>query len=237
MTDVFWIQQIEADVPSVDDWLTATETSNLKTLRFVRRRADWRLGRWTAKCALTSYLRDHPALEEIEIRPAPSGAPEVFIANQKAPVAISLSHRDGTAVCAIAEGSVALGCDLEVIEPRSEAFFADYFTAEEQALVARASTADVRSYLLALLWSGKESALKALRTGLRADTRSVTVSLSPPEQSNFDDWTPLEVRYREGYVFHGWWQRTGSLVRTIIANPPPSPPLALSLSTHNSELR
>ena len=50
------------------------------------------------------------------------------------------------------------------IEPRSDAFVADYFTIEEQALVARASAAD-RDRILALLWSGKESALKALREG------------------------------------------------------------------------
>ena len=67
-----------------------------------------------------------------------------------------------------------LGCDLEIVEPRSDAFIADYFTAEEQALIERTSAAD-RSLLLALLWSAKESALKALRAGLRLDTRSVIV--------------------------------------------------------------
>lgn len=38
---------------------------------------------------------------------------------------------------------------------------------EEQELVARAPE---RDELVALLWSGKESALKALREGLRLDT-------------------------------------------------------------------
>ena len=65
---------------------------------------------------------------------------------------------------------MALGCDLEVIEPRSEEFVADYFTTEEQKMVSQAPIAD-RSKLLALLWSAKESALKALREGLRFDTR------------------------------------------------------------------
>ncbi len=40
------------------------------------------------------------------------------------------------------QSGVELGCDLEVIEPRSEAFLSDYFTAEEQALVARAHATD-----------------------------------------------------------------------------------------------
>ena len=52
-------------------------------------------------------------------------------------VTISLSHRSGAAICAVAPAGVDLGCDLEVIEPRSEAFVADYFTVDEQALVAQ----------------------------------------------------------------------------------------------------
>ena len=89
-----------------------------------------------------------------------------------------------------------LGCDLEIIEPRSDAFVADYFTTEEQALIARASAAD-RPRLLALLWSAKESALKALHEGLRLDTRCVIVS---PFDESFDlnGWSPLRVRYTGG---------------------------------------
>ena len=176
--DVYWLEQTEGDVPAENDWLSASEAVVLNGMRFAKRRADWRLGRWTAKRAVAVYLNlpGHPrALTGTEIRPAPSGAPEVFVTNKPAPVTISLSHRAGRAVCAIGLSGGALGCDLETIEPRSDAFVADYFTTSEQALVERAPGAD-RSWLLALLWSGKESALKALRTGLRLDTRCVIVS-------------------------------------------------------------
>ena len=73
-------------------------------MRFAKRQADWRLGRWTAKNAVAAYLNlpsDPQALTDIEIRPAPSGAPEVFIADQPARVTISLSHRAGVAACAV----------------------------------------------------------------------------------------------------------------------------------------
>ena len=175
--DVYWLEQTEADLPAENDWLSASERLRLDGMRFAKRHADWRLGRWTAKRALAAYLNlpSHPQhLADIEIRSAPSGAPEVFIANQPAGVAISLSHRAGVAACAITLSGAELGCDLEIVEPRSDAFIADYFATEEQALIERTSAAE-RSLLLALLWSGKESALKALRTGLRLDTRSVTV--------------------------------------------------------------
>src|SRR5271165_6257725 len=177
--DVYWLEQAESDVPVEDHWLSAGEAARLEALHIAKRRADWRLGRWAAKRAVAAYLdvpRHLQALANIEIRPAQSGAPEVFILDTPAPASISLSHRDGTALCAVAPSGVALGCDLELVEPRSDAFIADYFTAEEQALVARMSLED-RPRLLALLWSAKESALKALGAGLRLDTRSVVVTV------------------------------------------------------------
>jgi 4'-phosphopantetheinyl transferase len=238
--NVYWLEQTEADVPAENDWLSANEAVCLNSMHFAKRRNDWRLGRWTAKCALSITL-DMPAhfqaLKKIEIRPAPSGAPEVFYGNQPSAVTISLSHRSGIAACAVAISGGEIGCDLEMVELHSDAFVADYFTIEEQALVARASAAD-RDRMLALLWSGKESALKALRAGLRLDTRSVIVI---PCAASFDinRWSELRVRYTGerhaddhhtgGRVFHGWWQHADNIVRTVVAAPPPDPPIPLNI--------
>jgi 4'-phosphopantetheinyl transferase len=132
-------------------------------------------------------------------------------------------------MCAVAPSGLDLGCDLEVIEPRSEAFVEDYFTPGEQALVAQVCAKE-RSRLLALLWSAKESALKALREGLRLDTRSVVVSLREGTL-NLNDWSPLQVRCADGRSFDGWWQQTHIIVRTLVANPPPDSPILLSIPT------
>jgi 4'-phosphopantetheinyl transferase len=248
MTELYWLEQTEADLPATNDWLSESEAVRLDSLRFEKRRREWRLGRWTAKLAIVTYrsLSGHSqTLRDVEIRPAVSGAPDVFFAGQPAPVTISLSHRDGIAVCSIAPSTVALGCDLEIIEARSESFTADYFTAEEKELVARAR-ADDRSRILALLWSGKESALKALREGLRLDTRSVAVSFDDVERSRAEEgtgrpydavltrwphaanrWLPFHVRCTSGQIFRGWWQNTDNLVRTMVAAPPPAPPILL----------
>jgi 4'-phosphopantetheinyl transferase len=256
--NVYWLEQTEADVPAENDWLSADEAICLNGLRFAKRRADWRLGRWTAKCALSAYLTVPACLEsfrDIEIRPAPDGAPEAFVNGHAAPVTISLSHSSGIAICAVAESGVYIGCDLELVERHSHAFIADYFTAKEQARVARESAAD-RNRLVTLLWSAKESALKALRAGLRLDTRSVIVD---PFVPSFDvnGWSPLSVRhvghclskdglpgngltkdhnneglYFGGHVFHGWWQDTGDIVRTIVAAPAPYSPLPLKVPEH-----
>lgn len=230
--EVQWLEQTETDVPADNDWLCESEILCLNRLRFTKRRDDWRLGRWTAKRALALRFA-LPALPQIlakiEIRPAPSGAPVLFFENKLAATTISLSHRNGRAVCALAPRSVQLGCDLELSEPHSEAFIADYFTAEEQLLVAKASAAE-RSRLLALLWSAKESALKALHAGLRLDTRLVIVGLVAAFDLN--GWFPLRVRYTDRQVFHGWWRSANGTVRTLVANPSPDLPILLEISAH-----
>ncbi len=192
------------------------------------------------------------------MRPAPSGAPEIFLRNRWAPVSVSLSHRAGRAVCTVAASRCALGCDLEVVESHSDAFVADYFAPEEQALVALIAPQD-RPWLVTLLWSAKESALKALGAGLRIDTRRVVVTPvhtlrsqpndgansrpadygESPEfavrQPDVDGWRPLRVEHLNDQIFRGWWQRTGNLVRTIVAAPPPSRPLFLNARSSPSD--
>jgi len=229
--DVYWLKQCESEVPHQQDWLSAREASFLDNLRFPQRRASWRLGRWTAKRALATFsnLPDSPSsLAKIEVRPEPSGAPEAFFENKIAPVAISLSHRHGTAVCAIAPSGAALGCDLEMIEDHSDPFVADYFTAEEQSLVRQQSEAS-QPRLLALIWSAKESALKALHVGLRLDTRSVEVELNDCSADG-TDWDSLRVHHSGGQIFDGWWKIIDAMVLTFVATPSLAIPIALKVS-------
>lgn len=234
MTEVYWVEQDEAELPENDDWLSEKEKDCLAGLRFAKRRADWKLGRWTAKYAVAAVLNvadDFAFLRKIEIRPAASGAPEVFLDSQQAPVSISLSHRLKRAISAVGSGDMALGCDIELIEPHSDVFVSDYFTAEEQQFIADTPAPD-RPASLALLWSAKESALKALRTGLRLDTRAVTVSIEEAsatgKQNKIAVWHRLHVRHRHSRIFQGWWRLADGLVYTIVAEPAPSVPVALA---------
>ncbi len=217
--NVYWLEQIESGLPVTNNWLAPRERLRLSTLRFPKRRADWRLGRWTAKHALAACLSlpsEAESLALMEIRAAPSGEPEPFFCGAPLPVSLSLSHCAGRALCALMLSNTGLGCDLERIESRSDAFAADYFTAEEQTLVAR-TIGSHRALLLTLLWSAKESALKAWHEGLRLDTRSLTVALgSKAEQAHSHIWHPLQVRHTNGGVFHGSWFHDGDLVRTMV---------------------
>lgn len=228
--ELYWLEQTESDVPADDHWLSPEESICLHSMRFAKRRNDWRLGRWTAKRALVANLRlptDIRALVDVEIHAAESGAPEVFLYGEPADVAISLSHRAGTALCTVGPPVSNFGCDLERIEPRSEAFVADYFTAAEQTLIERTNLPD-RSLLLALLWSAKESALKSLRVGLRLDTRSISVIPGvgwSQVSTDPEEWRPLQLQHAPAGCFEGWWRAQQDLVRTVVGDPPFSSPL------------
>jgi 4'-phosphopantetheinyl transferase len=127
-----------------------------------------------------------------------------------------MTDRADWAVCAVAPPHVAVGCDLELVEPRSDAFVGDWFTPSEQALVSGATARDDRQLLANLVWSAKESALKVLQTGLRRATRSVEVDVV--ERTGHDRWARLVVRAEEGQAFPGWWRRYGDFLLTVVTD-------------------
>lgn len=223
--DVYWLECERAELPADDLWLAESELRTLQALRVAKRRDDWRLGRWTAKKAVAAYLElgaDPASLAAIEIRPALSGAPEVYLHRHPAPVSISITHCNGVAACAATGHGGTIGCDLETIEPHSDAFLADYFLDSEQALVARSPAAD-RPWVVTLLWSAKESALKALHEGLRLDTRSVQAQ--PDFGAGGGEWRPITVIADTGRRFAGWWREDGKLIRTLVSDPSPRRPI------------
>jgi 4'-phosphopantetheinyl transferase len=211
MHDISFVIRRAGEVPGTDDWLGADEIARYRSMRFAPRRADFALGRFAAHELLASLLG--PGHDDV--RAAADGAPEPW--RDEAPVSavISISHRCGVALCAGTAAGLRVGADLEKIEPRTDGFVHDFFTADEIARIAAAG--ERRDEVVTLTWSAKESALKALRDGLRADTRSVELVRAAPHI--FTGWSALEVaagRQR----FSGRWRRIGSLVATIVADAP-----------------
>ena len=228
--DLYWLEQSEHDVPHHNKWLGPHELRDLQGLIFLKRRADWRLGRWTAKCAIAVHrqlpLRPE-VLATVEICSSPSGAPDAFIASRPSNLIISISHRAGTALCALSSLPVRLGCDVELVEPHTNAFVEDYFTFEEQDFITRAAPDD-RQRLVALLWSAKESSLKAMHEGLRLDTRCVVVR---PNVQQPNGWSALQAHSRDGLVFYGWWREADGILRTLVSDHSSSLPIELQLPT------
>lgn len=217
------VQRAEA-VPTGDDWLSAGERARAAGMRFAARRDDFRLGRWTAKRALARWLRagDAPeALAEIDVRGVPKSPPAVFWRGAPAPCALSLSHRAGAALAAVSPAGVALGCDLERAESRSAAFAEQYLTDAEGA-AAQALGEPGRSAAIALVWSAKESALKALGRGLDLDLRELAVHLADAPPAGTDAaraWRPLTVALCGGPALAGFWCARGPWLLTVVAAP------------------
>jgi 4'-phosphopantetheinyl transferase len=219
-----WLTRSLADVPADDGWLGPVEAQVLAGLRVEKRRADWRLGRFAAKAAVATWLGVPSA--RVEIVAAPDGAPEAWIDGRRAPVSLSLSHRAGRALAAVGEADMALGCDLELIEPRSPAFLTDWLAPPEQAIVARAG-ADRADLTANLLWTAKEAAAKVLREGLRLDVRQA-VATPDGLDSTSAGWRGLLITWADdGARVTGWWRAEPRWVMAVAAEPPPSAPRLL----------
>jgi 4'-phosphopantetheinyl transferase len=211
-----WLTQTAADVPEVDDWLSVGERDKLEGMRFPKRRGDWRLGRWTAKQAIRACLEESPALSSLEIRAAADGAPEVFWDGRPGSVSISISHSGDRGFCVVGPRDLAIGCDLELVEPREEQFFEDYFTPEETFFTRQARAAE-RPLAALLIWSAKETALKILREGLRRDTRTVSIQADfPAPEGSWEPWTGQCLDFPR--VFYGWWRSGEGYIYTLASD-------------------
>jgi 4'-phosphopantetheinyl transferase len=221
---IYWTLVHHSQIPSdrAKGFLSNAEFQKLSTLRFPKRRSEWLLGRWAVKSLVHSIpaYRQY-SLDEIEIRNTPEGAPYIQSPGEAVPAdCLTISHSNRFALCAMSLGpTVRIGSDLEMIEPRSEAFVADYFTQDEQQLVASCSI-ERREAVITLIWSTKESMLKALGVGLRWDTRKVEVreidGLRSVDAAH-GRWQKLHVcdSEQENRTWAAWWQRRNNFVITL----------------------
>ncbi len=265
---IYWLTQSTANHPDLARGLTPTgllslsESRQLHRLNVDKRRREWLLGRWTAKHLIQSYVARHagvtPPLDAIDIgndengaplfnllsgwsrRGGPSGGPysELWF---RPVLSFSISHSHDHAFCAMSDDCLThVGADIEWIEPRSWQLVEDYFTDGEIALVRR-TPPGARDTIITLIWSAKESALKALRLGLTVDTRCISCRFDPINLSQ--NWNELGVqceidvlnRHAKGNAhgnpaacssnavdclpnikLNGWWHLTADYVLTLV---------------------
>ncbi len=85
----------------------------------------------------------------------------------------SLSHSGMAAMCAVADRPV--GCDIQVVTPRSLRLAERFFTAAEQTRIFSQATEDARQEMFYRIWTLKESFVKCLGLGLALPLDSFTV--------------------------------------------------------------
>lgn len=239
-----WLASGEDQLPAGREWLTDAEAARAAAMRFTKRRNEYLLRRLAGKRAVAATVglpADPASLRRVGVLNRPSGAPYVQVDGRDLGLDVSLTDRAGSAVCLVGPDLGAVGCDLEIVESRSEGFIRDFLTATEQDVVASMPDVDTRDAAANLIWSAKESALKVLRTGLRADTRTVDVVIESVDglrgghaPDGPSHWRPLTVRTVNG-PFPGWWRRDGVFLLTVAASagldtPPEALPGSADLS-------
>ncbi len=232
-----WLIQRSADHPHLargvppEKFLSAAERNVFDSLYSARRRRDWLLGRWTAKKIIQTEAEksgQRLACSKISILAGKDGAPEIWLGDgdelRLANFSLSISHSKGSAFCAVLQpGAIPLGADMEVIEPRPRGFVESYFTEAEKETIHRAPS-EQRDYLITAIWSGKEAALKAVRQGLRLNTRSLSCLFPVPFQSFAEDlelnsWHPFIVQWRSDSIYptlSGWWRVWQEYILTLV---------------------
>lgn len=145
-------------------------------------------------------VRTGTAPEDLPLQEGPSRG----IACLGSGLQLSATHHDDHTVLAVAEGSVAVGVD---IEPRFEADWEEALEAvlappEQTALAALPPGERPAAYFAC--WTRKEAVMKALGEGLSdRDPRSIVVSIEPetPTLRSIDNEKPTE----------GWAMWTGTM--------------------------
>lgn len=195
---MFWDLRSAAEHPALPlgeappGLLSGPERTFLSRLQFPQRRRDWLLGRYVAKALCRAWLaqrgEDVPS-DRLTIAAEEDGSPFALVAGRgRLPITLSISHRAGLALCALAEPQDApLGADLELCEPRPQGFAQDFFTEAELRLCRQVGGVRIETEI----WCLKEAALKATRQGLTADTRTVEVA---PRAAAAPGWGTAAVK-------------------------------------------
>ena len=217
-----WLTRWHADVPMGEAWLGPRERQVVAGLTVPKRRDDWLLGRWTAKVAVAMWCGTAP--EQVEIQAAADGVPEAHIDGRPAPLSLSLSHRAGRALVLVADLPTTVGCDLEILEPRSDAFVREWLSPAEQDLAYAAREDSART--VNLIWTAKEAAAKMRREGLRLDVRGSVVDPGPLKAQP-GAWNALRVSW-DGLAIAGWWRAEPGWVMAVAADPGSPEPEALA---------
>lgn len=155
--------------------LTAPEYQAWQALQpkaVAARQTDWLRGRVAAKDAVRLLAPQPICAADIQVLGGdPDGAPRIGGAAYfgGADPHVSISHSAGWAVAASADPRrhAGVGIDLEQITPRSDAFLATAFTAEELAVLRALPEGKNRDELTTRFWCAKEAAAKACGLGLQ----------------------------------------------------------------------
>jgi len=141
--------------------LTRYEAATCARLPSSDRQRDFRAGRLAARRAVMGFVGRGPS-RSMEVRSGVDGFPSLSLLDpsgrwRTTSVELSISHRDGRAVAAIARAGVRVGVDLERVGAVPRRLAGHFLTPQELDLAGAGDPT--------VLWSLKEAAWKALALG------------------------------------------------------------------------
>lgn len=183
-----------ASEPPRTEGLSPDERDRTAAFGSAKRRREFALGRLTAR----SLLAERLALAEpdVPLRVGEDGAPEVEGTDLRLSIAHASTAERSFAAAAVAPHAV--GVDLEVIRPRRPDLYRFVLHPDEYGLLEALPYGHDAAQVL--LWTLKEAALKAMRTGFRCSPKKLRLTVEPGRRAGgvwVEDGPAWALRYAE----------------------------------------
>lgn len=159
-----------------------------------KRRREFALGRATARALLADHLA--VAALDVPLRVATDGAPELDGGSLHLSIAHAATPERTFAVAAVAPRPV--GVDLELIRPRRPDLYRFVLHPDEYGLLE--TLPHDHDAAQVLVWTLKEAALKAMRTGFRTSPKKLRLSIESTERTaavQVEEGGKWALRYEE----------------------------------------
>ena len=210
---VWWLFHPAATTPGAGeqqagwwDWLSVDELDRANRFQFSHHAEEWVANRARLRMLLGHYLQQDSA--RIEFTYDPAGKP--CVANNDAGLQFNLSHTEGLAVVAVAQGS-RVGVDVERSDANCDAMDLARFAfspGEVACLCALPGVCEQQAAFLRL-WTCKEAFLKGLGDGLSRSMSDFSVAFAQQgpilsecswDPSCRDRWQLSSLRAPHGYI-------------------------------------
>jgi phosphopantetheinyl transferase len=190
------------EVTAVHEFLNESEREIYWGFKTRKRQLEWLAGRVAIKRLFCLINTPGITPANLMVERETSGLPYLVAKGERANGRISISHNAGWVAVCQTDSDLRIGIDLEEIKSRDPAFLLDYFSRSEREQIMNGGlhTLDFRTNLI---WSAKESVLKAISTGLGTDPLKVEIDgLNSIEQKG--GWGVLSAGYQEDNIKTNW---------------------------------
>ncbi|MBN4082149.1 4'-phosphopantetheinyl transferase superfamily protein [bacterium AH-315-B15] len=185
-----------------EEALSTHEKGRMEFFNFAKVKQNYLVSQGILRTLLGRYLEIRP--EEVQLGRHSKGKPFCI---QRPELCFNISNSGSYCVYAFSLGS-EIGIDLEEVRPLTdlEQMINKNFSFEEKLYIKQKKEDELRRFFL--LWTIKESYLKAIGVGMRIEPQKLDFRVQNEEiklisvngMNDFDDWVFKEVKMEDDYV-------------------------------------